>query len=88
MIDSKLKKGLGRGLSSLLGDNSQKIETNKIAIKDIVRNKFQPRKIFEKDTLEELTNSIRDFNFYVKNDKKSEQVILPLGDGFTVCRKL
>jgi len=60
VIDSKLKKGLGRGLSSLLGDNSQKIETNKIAIKDIVRNKFQPRKIFEKDTLEELTNSIKE----------------------------
>ena len=42
MIDIKLKKGLGRGLSSLLGDSSKNIETNKIAIKDIVRNKFQP----------------------------------------------
>ena len=60
MIDIKLKKGLGRGLSSLLGDNSKNIETNKIAIKDIVRNKFQPRKSFNKDSLAELTNSIKE----------------------------
>ncbi len=60
MIDIKLKKGLGRGLSSLLGDNSKNIETNKIAIKDIVRNKFQPRKNFNKDSLAELTNSIKE----------------------------
>ena len=57
---SPLKKGLGRGLSSLLGDTSKKIETNKVAIKDITRNKFQPRKNFDKETLEELTNSIKE----------------------------
>ena len=60
MIDNKIKKGLGRGLSSLLGDVPKKIETNKISIKDIVRNKFQPRKNFSKDSLEELTNSIKE----------------------------
>ena len=60
MIDIKLKKGLGRGLSSLLGESSKNIETNKIAIKDIVRNKFQPRKNFNKDSLAELTNSIKE----------------------------
>jgi len=60
VIDSKIKKGLGRGLSSLLGDVPKKIETNKISIKDIVRNKFQPRKNFNKDNLEELTNSIKE----------------------------
>ena len=60
MIDIKLKKGLGRGLSSLLGDSSKNIKTNKIAIKDIVRNKFQPRKNFNKDSLAELTNSIKE----------------------------
>ena len=49
MIDSRLKKGLGRGLSSFLGDASKKIETNKVAIKDITRNKFQPRKNFNKE---------------------------------------
>ena len=60
MIENRLKKGLGRGLSSLLGDNTKKIETNKISIKDLVRNKFQPRKLFNKENLEELTNSIKE----------------------------
>ena len=43
-MENRLKKGLGRGLSSLLGDTQKKIETNKIPITDIIRNKFQPRK--------------------------------------------
>ena len=60
MIDNKIKKGLGRGLSSLLGDSSQKVETNKIPIHDILRNQFQPRKNFNKSSLEELTNSIKE----------------------------
>ena len=60
MIDTKLKKGLGRGLSSLLGDTSKKIESNKIPINEIVRNKFQPRKNFSKESLEELTSSIKE----------------------------
>ena len=42
----------------------------------------------DKTKNDKLTNIIRDFNSYVKNDKKTEQIILPLGDGFTVCRKL
>ena len=57
-MESRLKKGLGRGLSSLLGDSSKEIVTNKVSIKDITRNKFQPRKHFNKEGLEELTNSI------------------------------
>ena len=76
MIDSRLKKGLGRGLSSLLGDNSKKIETNKISIKDISRNKFQPRKHFDKSSLEELTSSIKEQGviqpIVVRPDKFSE----------------
>jgi len=60
VIDIKLKKGLGRGLSSLLGDGSKNIETNKISIKDIIRNKFQPRKNFNKESLADLTNSIKE----------------------------
>ena len=60
MIDSKLKKGLGRGLSSLIGDEEKKIETNKLLITDLTRNKFQPRKHFDKDDLQELTNSIKE----------------------------
>ena len=59
-MEIKLKKGLGRGLSSLLGDSEKKIETNKISIKDITRSKFQPRKHFSKESLEELTNSIKE----------------------------
>ena len=56
----KKKKGLGRGLSSLIGDTSINIQKNKISISSIVRNKYQPRKNFDKEKLEELTNSIRE----------------------------
>ena len=59
-MESRLKKGLGRGLSSLLGDSTKKIVTNKVSIKDLTRNKLQPRKYFSKENLEELTNSIRE----------------------------
>tara|TARA_Y100001001_G_scaffold14776_1_gene13086 strand:+ start:242 stop:1087 length:846 start_codon:yes stop_codon:yes gene_type:complete len=59
-VESRLKKGLGRGLSSLLGDSTKKIVTNKVSIKDLTRNKLQPRKHFDKENLEELTNSIRE----------------------------
>ena len=59
-MNTRLKKGLGRGLSSLLGDTSKKIDVNKVAIKDITRNKFQPRKHFDKENLLELTNSIKE----------------------------
>ena len=59
-MENRLKKGLGRGLSSLLGDSTKKIQTNKVSIKDLTRNKFQPRKHFSKESLEELTNSIKE----------------------------
>ena len=76
MIQNRLKKGLGRGLSSLLGDTSKKIETNKVLIKDLVRNKYQPRKNFNKENLEELTNSIKEQGviqpIIVRPDKSSE----------------
>ena len=42
------KKGLGRGLSSLIGDTRNSSVKNKISISDIVRGKYQPRKIFNK----------------------------------------
>ena len=60
MIENRLKKGLGRGFSSLIGDSSQKIITNKVSINDLTRNKFQPRKNFSKESLEELSNSIKE----------------------------
>ena len=60
MTPFKIKRGLGRGLSSLIGDTETNTKTNKISISSIVRNKFQPRKRFDKDSLDELTNSIRE----------------------------
>ena len=56
----KTKKGLGRGLSSLIGDVDSKHIKYKISISSIVRNKFQPRKNFDKEKMDELTNSIRE----------------------------
>ena len=56
----KGKKGLGRGLSSLIGDSDVKTSNQKISISSIVPNKNQPRKIFEKVDLEELTKSIKE----------------------------
>ena len=56
----KAKKGLGRGLSSLIGDSEVKENRTLISISSIIRNKYQPRKIFEKESLEELTNSIKE----------------------------
>ena len=56
----KSKKGLGRGLSSLIGD-SERIDYKKnLSISSLVRNKYQPRKKFDEISLEELTNSIRE----------------------------
>ena len=56
----KSKKGLGRGLSSLIGDSDIKSSKDKISISSIVPNKNQPRKLFEKEALEELKNSIKE----------------------------
>ena len=56
----KNKKGLGRGLSSLIGDSNIKTSNDKISISSIVPNKNQPRKLFEKESLDELTNSIKE----------------------------
>ena len=56
----KNKKGLGRGLSSLIGDSNLKTSNIKISISSIVPNKNQPRKLFEKESLHELSNSIKE----------------------------
>ena len=77
-MESRFKKGLGRGLSSLLGESSEKkVTTNKISIKDLKRNKFQPRKSFTKESLEELTNSIKEQGviqpIVVRRDKQNSK---------------
>ena len=73
----KLKRGLGRGLSSLIGDSKNKTSITKLSINNISRNKFQPRKVFNKDNLEELTISIKERGviqpIIVRPDKDSSE---------------
>jgi ParB family chromosome partitioning protein len=57
---NKIKKGLGRGLSSLIGESKVEPKTNKLLLSDIVPNKFQPRKNFNEENLDDLKNSIKE----------------------------
>ncbi len=57
---NKIKKGLGRGLSSLIGETKVETKTNKLSLSEIVPNKLQPRKNFDEESLNDLTNSIRE----------------------------
>ena len=59
-MNSKIKKGLGRGLSSLIGETKIETQTNKLLLSDIVPNKLQPRKNFDEENLTDLTNSIKE----------------------------
>jgi ParB family chromosome partitioning protein len=82
-VDStKIKKGLGRGLSSLIGDLKTEININKLLISDLVRSKYQPRKLFDEEKLEELTNSIKERGIIQpiivrksKEDKSKHEII-------------
>ena len=56
----KIKKGLGRGLSSLMGEIKVETQKNQLPTSDLIPNKFQPRKIFDESSLEDLTNSIKE----------------------------
>ena len=56
----KIKKGLGRGLSSLIGETKVEDQKNQLAITDLIPNKYQPRKNFDEANLEDLTNSIKE----------------------------
>ena len=56
----KIKKGLGRGLSSLIGEAKVEPEKNQLQISDLVPNKYQPRKIFDENNFIDLTNSIKE----------------------------
>jgi len=60
MDANKIKKGLGRGLSSLIGESKIEIQKNKLAISEIIPNKFQPRRNFDEENLNDLVNSIRE----------------------------
>ena len=54
----------------------------------IIDNVLWHGEVVDEDNLDKFTVSIRDFNNYVANDKRVEQIIVPLGDGMTVCRVL
>ncbi|NMN67941.1 putative O-methyltransferase YrrM [Candidatus Pelagibacter ubique] len=54
----------------------------------IVDNVLWHGEVADEDNLDKYTINIRDFNTYVANDKRVEQIIIPLGDGMTVCRVL
>ena len=60
MDSNKIKKGLGRGLSSLIGETKVETQKNQLSISDLIPNKYQPRKIFDEDNLNDLTNSIKE----------------------------
>ena len=60
MDSNKIKKGLGRGLSSLIGETKIEASKNQLSISNLIPNKYQPRKIFDEDNLNDLTNSIKE----------------------------
>jgi ParB family chromosome partitioning protein len=78
----KIKKGLGRGLSSLIGETKVETQKNQLPISDLIPNKYQPRKIFDEKNLEDLTNSIKERGVIQpivvrkSNDDKSKHEII------------
>ena len=82
MDANKIKKGLGRGLSSLIGESKSEISINKLPIADLVSNKLQPRKNFDEKNLQDLTNSINERGIIQpiivrrSNDNKSKYEII------------
>jgi ParB family chromosome partitioning protein len=78
----KIKKGLGRGLSSLIGETKVETQKNQLPIIDLMPNKYQPRKIFDEGNLEDLTNSIKERGMIQpiivrkSNDDKSKYEII------------
>ena len=82
MDSLKIKRGLGRGLSSLIGDTKNNLNINKLSISDLIKNKHQPRKTFDQASLDELTNSIKERGIIqpiivrVSKDQKSKYEII------------
>ena len=78
----RIKKGLGRGLSSLIGETKVVPQKNHLSIRDLVPNKYQPRKNFDEASLEDLTNSIKERGMIqpiivrISNDDKSKYEII------------
>ena len=59
-MNSNIKKGLGRGLSSLIGESKVESSKNRLSLSEIIPNKYQPRKNFDEENLSDLTNSIKE----------------------------
>ena len=57
---NKIKRGLGRGLSSLIGESKSENATNNLNLNEIVPSKYQPRKNFDEENLNDLVNSIKE----------------------------
>ena len=82
MDSLKIKRGLGRGLSSLIGDTKNNLNINKLSISDLIKNKHQPRKTFDQASLDELTNSIKERGIIqpiivrISKDQKSKYEII------------
>ena len=60
MESNKIKKGLGRGLSSLIGETKVETNVNKLSVSDLVNNRYQPRKNFDEENMQDLVNSIKE----------------------------
>ena len=57
---NRIRKGLGRGLSSLIGENKVETNNSKLSLSEIIPNRYQPRKNFDEESLNELSNSIKE----------------------------
>ena len=57
---NRIRKGLGRGLSSLIGENKVETNNSKLSLSEIIPNRYQPRKNFDEESLKELSNSIKE----------------------------
>ena len=78
----KIKKGLGRGLSSLIGETKVEVRKNLLPVSDLIPNRYQPRKVFDETNLDELANSIKERGILQpiivrkSNDDKSKYEII------------
>ena len=86
---NRIKKGLGRGLSSLIGETKVETRINKLSLSEIIPNRYQPRKIFDQDNLNDLANSIRERGVIQPiivrksvNDNSKYVINLPLKSNF------
>ena len=54
----------------------------------IIDNVLWYGEVTMKNNEDKITKTIKDFNEFVSNDNRVEKIIIPLGDGMTICRKL